>query len=206
MESELVCKQDSEVTKLVMRLRDTLVEYGGTDKDLAFLNNDRQQQVVIDKAVSAALRCGRAMQTRQITYVDYEQSFETMSRLNGRRKVIHKDVLAARFPFRRKGKFCLRTVLYPVTGRMPTDEISQEMKFFGLRPATMAELFAYGACCRLPMQDVVVALGEVWEDTNINIQGVGYLEYWKRVQGLYVGIRHVKQHLNAHHACLGIVE
>lgn len=144
--------------ELVKTLSDEVTSLGGNDDDL--------RRIIADKSVArqiAELLVSRPVSDTFALDINYTRSLETMVAL-GRYEYVNGDITAENFPVG-SGEASVEAVLVHLNRRASDEEVLAELQQYGLRPATMAELAAFGE--QYPDQQckyLIVALGSVGTD------------------------------------------
>ena len=96
--------------------------------------------------------------------INYDLSLAEMI-VAGQYGWVNDDITADHFPIQGEGQVEVGVELVHFNRSMESDDVLKEMDKAGLRPATLAELLAFGAKYPKKQKEFpIIALGSVWQD------------------------------------------
>ena len=176
---------------LWIALEGAIREAGGSDEDIHRLVTPEGAGALRKMARVAALRgecevvttdklAATEHQPTPSTYpvtVDYTQTLEQMIAA-GRYDKQNRDITQEHFPLQGSGQIEVELHLVHLNRDASTDSVLAELDRRGLRPATLAELLAFGAKHpNLQKEFPIIALGSVWRHWG-GSRGVACLAGW----------------------------
>lgn len=158
------------------RLAQEVKNQGGQEEDLHLLARDEGRSLIVMIA-GLLVRAGAAVRNLYKIVVDYSMSLANMI-LAGDYGYVNPNITAENFPVQGEGAIELDGVLVHFNRDIESDDAVKEMDQMGLRPATMAELLAFGAKFpEIQREFPIVGLGHSWMGPR-GFRSVGYLDFW----------------------------
>ena len=174
---DLVRTPLSEVTSTL----EALELHGVSQEHLKCIRNDKAYAA----SVASFIVRGTVGNAYPLT-VDYSKTFEQMIAA-GSYDWVSSDITSEHFPVKGTGEIELEGQLIHYGRNMSSEAVLADLDQRGLRPATMAELLAFGAKYpELQRQFPIVELGSVWQSPDGD-RDVGCLGRGGRGRGLRLG-------------------
>mgnify|MGYP001567436333 FL=1 len=144
--------------KLIRALRQRNV----SDEQIHSLVTD-EGEIPVGKIAETLAECFNAAKNVFSVVVDYAHTLSKMIQ-DGHYDSVNDDITADHFPVSGEGVVEVKLELVHFDRVMESDDVLKELDKAGLRPATLAELLAFGAKYpELQRQFPIIALGAVWQ-------------------------------------------
>jgi hypothetical protein len=147
-----------EIVKLIVN---AVLDAGGSDEDMERLQKDPE---LVKKIVALIVNQAKSVASAFTVVVDYTKSLADMIKAGGY-DWKNSDITADHFPVVGSGQAEVGLELVHYGKNMSTEDVLADLDKRSLRPATLAELLAFGA--KYPDEQrkyPIIALGSVWAD------------------------------------------
>jgi hypothetical protein len=146
----------------VIRLMAAFTKLGGTDEQFHELITGKKSEEFINQVVNLAMKSVDTVRDGLRIVVDYSRSLAKMIEA-GNYDWVHSNITDKHFPVKGSGLVGLATEIIYYGKHVSSSDIIKDLDSRGLRPATLAELAAFGEIYPDKQREFsIAALGSVW--------------------------------------------